>query len=119
MKYVFLILSLFYWNLAFGENCKTFPELEPFIYEIKSEIENSKSCSTNSDCEIVHLDCPFGCGIALSKGAVNNIKGLTNQFFAQLCGDPCVYKQCWPIIGVECKNNQCQKIYNPDYVRPN
>ena len=73
---------------------------------IKSEIEKAKYCEINEDCVKVDAWCPFGCSVYVNKAEADRIQELIDSFKSN-----CQYR-CQASIGVECKNNKCEPIYN-------
>ena len=57
--------------------------------KLKDQISVSQSCSVDSDCELAHLGCPFGCVTALTKSLIPKLTKM-NQNFRSLC-IYCVY----------------------------
>ena len=72
---------------------------------INSFISDSKQCQTDSDCKLVFLDCPFGCGTALNIENVEKVQSMVDQYNQNACYG-CDY-DCAYQTEVKCVENAC------------
>ena len=105
MKSLLTILLFVFSLVTFASECLNHQQQEHERKEIRDFINKSKSCNTSSECIIIDLGCPFGCGTALNKNHVQLVVKETNKYHAKSC-NACKYK-CKPVIEAECVNNKC------------
>ncbi len=72
------------------------------IYQLISE---SKFCHSDSDCKLIVLGCPFGCGTAINLESVEKTLSITDSYHNQSCSQ-CKHK-CRNVTEALCVNNKC------------
>lgn len=85
--------------------CKSDTQLSDDRETINKLIENSTQCNTKSDCVIVDLGCPFGCGTGVNIDSKEQVVSLVDKYHAESCYD--CENLCNSANTVECVQNKC------------
>ncbi len=105
MKLVLFFLMIIHAFSTSASECLNHDEQQVHrdnIHEIMSELG---TCQSNSDCKLVHLGCPFGCGTAVNINYEQVIISAVNEYHDASCSQ-CRYK-CMHRTSIECVNKQC------------
>ena len=75
-------------------------------------INNSNYCNTDSDCKLLHLGCPFGCGTGISSVKENEVLNKVKSYRIKSCVK-CRNKCGFKPTTVKCIENKCSGAITP------
>lgn len=105
MKSLYILSFFFIFNFAFaGEKvCKK------EVSKLQITLENSRSCKTDSECELLYFGCPFGCAVAVNNVSKKKIITLYKNYKNLPC-EYCAYKCHEGTRYVACVEQVCREI---------
>ena len=102
--FVLIMLLTASLNVA-ADQCLSHNDQKAERDQIYSLISDSVACSTDTDCKLVYLGCPFGCGIAINSVHEQDVIDATENYNKKSCAK-CMYK-CKHVISAQCVEGQC------------
>lgn len=80
------------------------------VNQIKNLIHNSKQCQSHLDCDIVYLNCPFGCFGAINikqEGIIREAIKEHRKMSCTFCNYRCSSKKGFTSL---CNNGMCETV---------
>jgi hypothetical protein len=93
------------------DHCQT------MVADIQDKISKAKGCTSDDECTIAGLGCPFGCGTPLNKIFEPQIKEAVREYQGQC--QRCAYKCSTRRRTLKCHEGECRLLpENPSFSTP-
>ena len=99
------LLACLVQSSASAQSYNDIPECQLLVEQTKRVIDESRDCKEVDECGLAGFGCPFGCGSAVRRDAIEKLKKLEAEFNQRCPG--CDYRCAQVMRQLKCIDSKC------------